>query len=546
MSRTYDRQFIVLNICITLAYYLGGEASLFLHAPESHAPLIWIPTGISVGFGLIYGYRILPGIILGAICVVFSQGPQVDTALNLVGIALQVLAGPLQAVAAIALHRYGSSLLDAKALIKRMGFYLITCVVISPIFSSVPGSLALCLNGLAPWELYWFILFNWWFADALGVQIISLFILAILHPTMKTVPIGSRQILEILVIIAATIIVSEANFNDKFDNATENLHSLEFITFPLIMIAALRFGYLGSAGVCLIVSVIAVTGTASGYGPFAIDGARTNFPLNTFMAAYSVTGLVLAATLAERQLFRDNLLNAQHSLGKIAKNSIIEALGTGVAHELNQPLSTISIHAQLAEQAITNGHPYPADLSLWLKNISENIEFASSIIKRLRRSQTTPAQDRETINVTTLVQDVIEILSPEIIRTNAVVEVQELEQLPEIQSEATLLKQLIINLVINGTEAAEERKDVTPHILITTSLDQNNRVKIDVKDNGRGIPAEEQDQIFNPFFTTKIKGKGLGLAICSSIIESLGGEIWMESTLGQGSTFHIIVPDDTA
>ena len=112
-----------------------------------------------------------------------------------------------------------------------------------------------------------------------------------------------------------------------------------------------------------------------------------------------------------------------------------------------------------------------------------------------------------------------------------------------VNSDKKLLEQIVVNLVTNAIHAIQETGRGTGHIEITT-VKTNSDIEIRFKDDGTGIPAEEQTKIFGLFYTTKPPGKGtgLGLAICRNIMEKLGGDISLESEVGLGTTFTVRIP----
>jgi signal transduction histidine kinase len=112
-------------------------------------------------------------------------------------------------------------------------------------------------------------------------------------------------------------------------------------------------------------------------------------------------------------------------------------------------------------------------------------------------------------------------------------------ELPKTMADRVQLQQVFMNLMLNGIEAMKETGGV---LTVKSQLGQNGQVLISVSDTGVGLPAEKAGQIFNPFFTTKPLGSGMGLAISRSIIESHGGRLWATANDGRGATFHFNLP----
>ena len=111
--------------------------------------------------------------------------------------------------------------------------------------------------------------------------------------------------------------------------------------------------------------------------------------------------------------------------------------------------------------------------------------------------------------------------------------------LPKITADRVQVQQVLMNLMLNGIEAMKETGGV---LTVKTQVAQDGRVLISVSDTGVGLPAEQADQIFNAFFTTKPQGSGMGLAISRSIVESHGGRLWATANDGRGAAFHFALP----
>jgi signal transduction histidine kinase len=114
--------------------------------------------------------------------------------------------------------------------------------------------------------------------------------------------------------------------------------------------------------------------------------------------------------------------------------------------------------------------------------------------------------------------------------------------LPLIRGDRVQLQQVILNLIINAVEAMSDSSEGMRELLISTAEDQSNGVRVEVRDSGPGLSAESLDRLFNPFYTTKPAGMGMGLSICRSIIEEHGGQVWATANIPQGAAFHFTLP----
>jgi len=142
-----------------------------------------------------------------------------------------------------------------------------------------------------------------------------------------------------------------------------------------------------------------------------------------------------------------------------------------------------------------------------------------------------------------VIQDVIILLRSEAYRYSVAIHTALAENLPQVMADRVQLQQVLMNLMLNGIEAMREESG---ELSIKSELAEDGQLLISVTDTGVGLPTENADQIFNPFFTTKSQGTGLGLAITRSIIESHGGRIWATPNSGRGATFHFTLPASVA
>jgi signal transduction histidine kinase len=235
----------------------------------------------------------------------------------------------------------------------------------------------------------------------------------------------------------------------------------------------------------------------------------------------------------------EKLHKTQQQLIQAAKLSSLGQLAAAVAHELNNPLAGILIYTRLAKEKIIKGIVDREKLQNNLEKIESAIEYCNSIIQGLLdfARQTEPLLRPVTIGraidkAMSLTGHQIKMKTIEVSRADA-------PSLSLVVADFNQLVQVIINLILNAVQSMKEGGRLT----INTSQDDS-LVKIAVSDTGNGIPPENMDKLFTPFFTTKedVKGVGLGLAISYGIIERHGGRIEVQSEVGRGSTFTVILP----
>jgi two-component system NtrC family sensor kinase len=230
--------------------------------------------------------------------------------------------------------------------------------------------------------------------------------------------------------------------------------------------------------------------------------------------------------------------------GKLAS---IGELSAGVAHEINNPLAIILTERQLLQDAARQAGITDPDFQEQFADSMSQIDIQVQRCKRithnlLRFSRRTHSMI-DTVDLNAFIREVIELMEREA-RTSGIKFFSDLdESLPPLSSDPSQLQQVFLNLITNAIDAHDGMPYGT--IRIATRADHSRRqATVSVSDSGSGIPASHLNRIFDPFFTTKAvgKGTGLGLSICYSIVKRLGGNISVQSEVGQGTEFSILLP----
>jgi two-component system NtrC family sensor kinase len=243
--------------------------------------------------------------------------------------------------------------------------------------------------------------------------------------------------------------------------------------------------------------------------------------------------------IREADLKRDALL---HNVEYTNKMASIGRLATGVAHEINNPLAIINEKAGLVKDLAMLAEDFPQKEKI-VKNVDSllaNVERCSTITHRLLGFAKRMDVSLETINLELLIREVLGFLEKEASYRNISVHFHIPEGFPSIQSDRGQLQQVFLNIINNAFAAMKEGGRID--ISMREERDEDS-VAVIIKDNGHGISKEDLPRIFEPFFTTKKEGGvGLGLSITYGIVEKLGGRIDVESTVGLGTEFTVVLP----
>jgi len=251
-------------------------------------------------------------------------------------------------------------------------------------------------------------------------------------------------------------------------------------------------------------------------------------------------------TLEEKVRDRtEELRLAEAEVARGEKLAAIGQLAAGLAHELNNPLTGVLTFTSLMRNKMPAGSQDAEDLDLVIRETKR----CASIIRRLLDFAREKTPEKAQVDVNQLVQDTVRFVE----RSAALQQIEivlDLDpDLPQLSVDADLIKQVLMNILVNGQQAIEEggRITVRSRLLSARRLqggESGPAVEIAISDTGCGIPKANLQRIFDPFFTSKEvgKGTGLGLSVSYGIVRSHGGEIEVESTVGEGSTFRICLP----
>ncbi|MFH0996280.1 MAG: ATP-binding protein [Pseudomonadota bacterium] len=228
-------------------------------------------------------------------------------------------------------------------------------------------------------------------------------------------------------------------------------------------------------------------------------------------------------------------INDQKSLLQQSKLASIGRLAAGVAHEINNPLTTILTTALLIQEDIEPENPIYEELGVIASETLRCRKIVTALLDFARQSK--PLKKEH--NLKEMIEEVVLLTRKQAAFKDVSVESDCAADMGSVQMDKGQLQQAVINLILNGIEASDSGGKVT----VVAGIGQDSiYAEIEIRDTSKGISKEEMDKIFDPFYTTKESGTGLGLAITSGIIAQHGGTITVSSQLGQGSTFTIRLP----
>jgi len=246
-----------------------------------------------------------------------------------------------------------------------------------------------------------------------------------------------------------------------------------------------------------------------------------------------------------RRLAEEALRQAQTDLAHISRVTTMGELTASLAHEVNQPIAAAMTDANTCLRWLNRDQPDVAEAREAASRVVKDATRAAEIISRTRLLFKKGTPQSELINMNDIIREMLVLMIGDMSRLSISVRIELADDLPEITGDRVQLQQVFMNLMANSIDAMKDA-DGTRELAINSQRGQNGQVMVTISDTGVGLPAQQADQIFNAFFTTKPNGTGMGLRISRSIIESHGGRLWASDHLPRGASFHLTLPIEAA
>ncbi len=246
--------------------------------------------------------------------------------------------------------------------------------------------------------------------------------------------------------------------------------------------------------------------------------------------------------VTERKRAEAEAFETRRELLRLERLSRLGELTASLAHELNQPLTSILTNARAALRFIQSNRLDIGELKEILQDIANDDKRAGDIIRNLRAILKPDEGERELVLINDVLRETISLFNSEAIIRNLAVEMGFADSLPPVHVNKVQIQQVLVNLMMNAAESMLDTSE-NRRVVIQTLAADGGTIKVAVRDFGPGVEEKELDKIFEPFFTTKRSGLGMGLSLSRSIIEAHGGHIWVKNNPDQGATFYFDLPE---
>jgi signal transduction histidine kinase len=532
--------YIAQVVALATIYVVTARAGLRLDAVSGFATLVWAPTGIGLAALWISRGRLWPGLFIGAAVANLLTGAPLPVALGIgIGNTLESVLG------AYALRRIPGFRSTLDRLPDVLGL-IVLAATISTMVSATIGVSSLFLGGLVAVEGVAPTWRAWWLGDLIGDILVAPALPVWATGVLR--PLNLRRALEGAALGVYVLLVSLLLFRSA---PTETPAFGEaYMFFPLLIWAVLRFGQRGGVTATVVISLVAVWGTALGHGPFVRpDLQRGLLALQTFMGITATTFLVLGASVSERRRAMADLeaANAEqkrlHDAAAAANRAKSEFMAV-MSHELRTPLNAIAGYVDLLQLGIRG--PLTADQQHDLKRI----QWSEGSLRRLIE---------DVLGFAKLEAGAVRYRFADVLLDAVLADLEPLVA-PQLRAKGLAYRCMLpgdgLTAWTDGERVAQILRNLASNAIKFTTIGSVevhcnagvHDVRIAVTDTGSGIPAESREMIFEPFMqadralTRTAEGTGLGLSISRQLARAMGGDLAVESEVGVGSTFTLVLP----
>ncbi|HTQ77659.1 MAG TPA: ATP-binding protein [Burkholderiales bacterium] len=413
------------------------------------------------------------------------------------------------------------------------------CVVIGTTVVEAAYVAVQCALGGVPWEDFLAVFQLYWLGDIVGIVVLTpALLIGFAHARGP----GRRAPrLRLEPILQAALLAAVFGVLLGFKEGGGERH-FYLLFLPLAWIS-LRSGFAGAALGALAAQIgLIFAATLAGYR------TTTIVELQFFMLVLALGTQYLGMAITERQRAQDQLLEheivlreKQRELDRALRHAEAAEMASALVHELSQPLSAVASYLRSCELMFEAAAPDRARLADTLSRASAEVRRAGAVLKGLREFFRTGTGKLEPVAPESLIQHALGVQMSRLAREKVELQVDCSADLPEVYVDRMQVETVLQNLASNAIDAMVSAGEGVRRLRIEAARDGRQAVRLTVRDTGPGLDSEAAGKIFQPFWTTKPQGMGLGLALSRTIIESHGGRLWTEPA-SRGASFSLTLP----
>jgi len=520
-----------------IALFLALEWLSFLHEQGGRSVTPWNP-GLGVAFAMVL-YRGLPYAVLLFAGVLVTELLVVRNPLEWpVALGLSVAVGFSYSIPAMAVRRWThiDSPPDAASLVA-----MVTAGGIAAALHAVTVPALLHLT--SAFEQAFDVVLPLFVGDLIGIAVFAPLTFRLIQYRLTPPPLpDARSLVEpaaylVLIILALVVALYPAEGwpRDMF-----------YLLFLPVGVASIRFGVDGACA-SLAVAQLVLVGILHLYR-FDLD-QFTDYQVT--MLVLTLTGLIVGALASARQAAEEATRRAARRIAELqaqatraARFNIVSSMSAALVHEINQPFTAARALARAIEELLRKPEVDAERARTNAASLVRQIDTAGAIINRMRAFLRRGEPHVSTVELERLVDDSLALVRPLAASRRIELDVEVPARRQTLRGDPVQLQQVIMNLVLNAIEAVTESSPADGRVSLRVApLDDE--VELSVRDNGAGISAERAGELFEPLYTTRREGMGLGLSICRSIVEAHGGRIWLHTGLPGSTEFRFTLPVDS-
>jgi len=513
---------------VALAYWAAARLSLDLALVHGQVTPVWPPTGIALVALLVFGRRVWPAIFVGALAVNLPLGPSpLGAAIIAAGNTLApVFANELLKLAGFRLEL--DRMRDAAAII---GLAALVGMSVSATF----GTSVLVVSGAVPTSNFWPTWAVWWTGDAMGVLLVAPFLLSLM-PGVAAPRLTWRSGAELALLLVGIGVVTFVLFQNRL--------RLEYLVFPLIIVAAWRFRLRGAAPAALLASGIAIWAAVQSAGPFMTETLLQKMvTLQVFNVCVALTSFALASFVtAYKRQEQITVMYAAANAASEAKSAFLNV----AAHELRTPITVLNGYLSMLADGSLGQAPqqWEKPLGVLMTKTVELEKIVEDLLDASRIDSGHMVLETEVVDLRTIVDDAVERARPRANMIEATLSESLGSELVLVDADERRIGRVLDNLINNGMSYSHR----PAHVSVELSI-EGQRAVVRVKDKGIGIPADLVESVFERFYRRagrspdEVPGVGLGLYISRQVAQRHGGNLVVASSSPDaGSVLVLTLP----
>ena len=544
-SLTKSEATLIQILVVGVSYFLISEfGAEFLIFQEGGSP-VWPGSGIALAAVLLLGYPMGIAVVFGNVLVNFYETgwSPADLLMNFnftLGNTLETLS------AAYFVHKFSINFRWFSR-VKDVIYFVIFAGLISPMFSATFGATTIWLLGRIPLNVYPSLWVTWWIGDVMGILLFAPVLLVFGQGFQEFLQKSQQRWMEGLVFLFLTLVTCQMAFLKGYP--------VEYMLLPLLVWTVFRFGQWSATLLLFIGSMLAILATANNLGPFVREDLNESLILlQSFVGVFSLTTLTLSAVICENEQAQQRLEKANLQLQHLDR--LKDEFLANTSHELRTPLNGIIGIAESLIDGATGELPVPTRANLAM--ISSSGRRLSNLVNDLldfsKLKHKTLDLQLKPIDLRSLGEIVFTLSLPLVGNKNLNLVNTIPEDLPAVTGDENRLQQILHNLVGNAIKFTEtgtieiSAQRISGYDSLEPLTAESHQVEITITDTGIGIAEDKLERIFESFEQAEgstgrmYGGTGVGLAIAKQLVELHGGQIWVNSRLGEGSKFSFTLP----